>query len=277
MNPKLSIITVNLNNLQGLKKTIVSVIKQSNNNFEFILIDGGSSDGSVELINNNKERLSYWISENDSGIYNAMNKGIRKAKGEYCLFLNSGDQLVHDNILKEVFDSCFNVDILYGNLQVVKNEQVIGMATTPAEITFKTLFEGTIHHQAAFIKRKLFEQFGFYNEGYKIRSDWEFWIRTIVFNNCTTQYLNKTISIYDADGISASEEAIEINKNETDEILSKVLPEKVLVDFKRFQKLQKEITILTWARQKKLLYFCIGFIYKIATKISRIRKNILCL
>ena len=85
---KLSIITVNLNNKNGLQKTISSVLSQTINFFEFIIIDGASSDGSVELIAQNQDRISFWLSETDSGIYQAMNKGIRAAKGEYVLFLN---------------------------------------------------------------------------------------------------------------------------------------------------------------------------------------------
>ena len=102
---KLSIITINFNNKDGLKRTIESVISQKFQEFEWIIIDGGSSDGSKLLIEevarNNKKLVSYWCSEPDGGIYPAMNKGIDKAKGEYILFLNSGDTLHNKNVLQE--------------------------------------------------------------------------------------------------------------------------------------------------------------------------------
>ncbi len=88
---KLSIITVNLNNKDGLQKTIDSVISQTFKDFEWIVIDGGSTDGSKELIEKYSDYISYWVSEPDKGIYNAMNKGIKVAKGDYLEFLNSGD------------------------------------------------------------------------------------------------------------------------------------------------------------------------------------------
>ena len=97
--PKLSIITVNLNNCIGLQKTFDSLFEQIFKDFEQIVIDGGSTDGSRELIETNVDKISYWVSEKDSGIYNAMNKGIIKATGDYLLFLNSGDHLLHKNIL----------------------------------------------------------------------------------------------------------------------------------------------------------------------------------
>ena len=93
MNNKLSIITINYNNLEGLKRTVESVINQTSKEFEYIVIDGGSNDGSGAYIESKSEHIDYWVSEPDKGIYNAMNKGIAKASGEYLLFLNSGDHL----------------------------------------------------------------------------------------------------------------------------------------------------------------------------------------
>ena len=100
---KISIITINYNDLKGLQKTFNSVVNQSNKDFEYIVIDGGSSDGGKEFLEQNSDKLAYWISEKDSGVYNAMNKGIKAAKGEYLLFLNSGDFLVDDNVIEKVF------------------------------------------------------------------------------------------------------------------------------------------------------------------------------
>ena len=100
--PKLSIITVNLNKAKGLQKTIESVIFQTFTDYEYIIIDGGSTDGSKQIIEQYADKITYWVSEPDSGIYNGMNKGIKVAKGEYCLFLNSEDYLLSNEILQNV-------------------------------------------------------------------------------------------------------------------------------------------------------------------------------
>ena len=111
---KLSIITVNLNNLEGLKKTYESVVCQTFTDYEWLVIDGGSTDGSREFIEQHQDKFAYWCSESDKGIYNAMNKGIVRAKGEYLNFMNSGDYFVSDKTLAKVFSREINVDILYG-------------------------------------------------------------------------------------------------------------------------------------------------------------------
>ena len=111
---KLSIITVNKNNAAGLKQTMESVISQDFDDYEYIVIDGGSSDESTAVIRQYEHKLAYWVSEPDSGIFNAMNKGIGKASGEYCLFLNSGDALT-ENSLINVFSVDLSEDIIYMN------------------------------------------------------------------------------------------------------------------------------------------------------------------
>ena len=118
---KLSIITVNLNNKDGLQKTIDSVISQTYKDFEWIIIDGGSTDGSKELIENYSDYVSYWVSEPDKGIYNAMNKGIKQSHGEYLQFLNSGDIFIEDNTLKQVVSQLVNEDIVFGYAVIINN------------------------------------------------------------------------------------------------------------------------------------------------------------
>lgn len=114
---RLSIITINYNNIVGLESTVNSVLNQTSKDFEYIVIDGNSSDGSADYLNKEEGNFSYWVSEPDTGIYNAMNKGLKRANGEYLLFLNSGDTLVHEDVLKQVIQSFnSNFDIYYGNL-----------------------------------------------------------------------------------------------------------------------------------------------------------------
>ena len=103
---KISIITINYNDKIGLSKTINSVLNQSWQKFEFIVIDGGSNDGGLEVIEQHKDKIDYWVSEPDKGVYNAMNKGIKVAKGEYLIFMNSGDTFYDDNVLEKIEIVC---------------------------------------------------------------------------------------------------------------------------------------------------------------------------
>ena len=139
--PTLTIITINLNNSIGLRKTIESVISQTYNDFEYLIIDGGSIDGSVDVIKEYADRISYWFSEPDKGIYNAMNKGILKAKGQYLQFLNSGDYLVNKNVIENVFHELPDCDLLYGNIITVKpdGKLQIHKGIGGSEITLFTL------------------------------------------------------------------------------------------------------------------------------------------
>lgn len=205
---KLSIITVNLNNADGLRKTIDSVINQAYTNFEHIIIDGGSTDESVEVIKEyealykEKQRHLYWVSEPDKGIYNGMNKGIKVAKGEYCQFLNSGDELVKSTILEKVTNDNNDKDILYGNIINKKETKILNEVKYPKSISLVLLAKGALGHPAMFIKKELFDKFGYYNENYKIVSDWEFYSKSFLKHNCSYYHLNYPISYFDIDGIS---------------------------------------------------------------------------
>ena len=196
--PKLSIITVNLNNAKGLQKTIKSVISQTFTDYEYIVIDGGSTDDSEKIIKKYADKITYWVSEPDKGIYNAMNKGISKTKGEYLQFLNSGDLLIAETALDEVFFEFPDKDIVYGNLKTTKEITVY-----PDKLTYSFFFAGTLGHPSSFIKKELFEKYGNYNEQNKIVSDWEFFISAIIFNNCSYQNIKKTISFYEGGGLSS--------------------------------------------------------------------------
>jgi glycosyltransferase involved in cell wall biosynthesis len=152
---QLSIITINKNNASGLEKTIQSVVSQTFKDFEYIVIDGNSTDESVEIIKKYSSGINYWVSEPDTGIYNAMNKGIRKAKGEYCLFLNSGDWLISPVTLQDVFNEIVNMnpaDIFYSDC--VKTDGNITIY--PDNLTINYLSDNALNHQNTLIKHSLF-------------------------------------------------------------------------------------------------------------------------
>lgn len=182
---KLSVITVNYNNLDGLKRTAESILYQTWKDFEWIIIDGGSTDGSREYIinlNNNLDQkgwnpISYWCSEPDKGIYNAMNKGIFHAKGEFLNFMNSGDKFHENTTLEKVipfFVEAFG-DIYYGNANYIYEDRE-EINVKPENVTFEFIFRYTISHQASFIRKELLIQSEGYDETLKIVSDWKMWL-----------------------------------------------------------------------------------------------------
>jgi glycosyltransferase involved in cell wall biosynthesis len=226
--PKLSIITINLNNHDGFERTIQSVVSQSFTDFEFIVIDGGSTDGSTEVIKKFQDKISYSVSEKDNGIYNAQNKGIVKAKGEYCLFLNSGDYLVNNNVLQNVFSKNCNEDILYGNMMIDWENGKITLGKMPDNISFLHMLTDTLWHPVSFIKRSLFGLHGCYNESYKMVADYDFFFRTIIVSNVSTCHIPIPISIYNVNGLSSLPENKSIEKEERRRVLLSYLPLRVV-------------------------------------------------
>ena len=198
----ISIITINLNNKDGLKETIDSVINQTYSDIEYIIIDGGSTDGSVDIIKEYNDKISYWISEKDKGIYNAMNKGIRVSTGDYLLFLNSGDHLIENNVLEKVFPYLDGTDFVYGNEWKV-NERNRGNipyeAVYPNKLDESFFRRTSLPHQSTFIKRELLKDG--YNENYKIISDWILF-RESWKNGKTYKHMPFIVSVYDCSGFS---------------------------------------------------------------------------
>lgn len=215
---KISIITINLNNVSGLEKTILSIIQQDCQNFEYIVIDGGSTDGSIVLLDRYSDRINYFISEPDNGIYNAMNKGIKEARGEYCLFLNSGDRLYNSHVLSDIDRLEVDADIITANAFVETKNNKLQKIPSPKEISFYTFYHHTILHQSTLIRTSLFNQIGFYNENLKIVSDWEFFIKALFLNNCVYKSTDIIISVFDNNGISSRIDNSEICRKEREEV-----------------------------------------------------------
>jgi glycosyltransferase involved in cell wall biosynthesis len=221
---KISIITINYNNKLGLKATIESVLSQTSKNFEFIVIDGNSTDGGKEIIQQYAKQINYCISEPDAGIYNAMNKGIKVAQAEFVIFLNSGDTFFNKKVLEEVEKLITgNHDIYYGDYIQVSRDNTVKI-TFPEKLTFSFFYLCTLCHQATFIKRKLFEDIFLYNEKYKIASDWEFFVYAICYKNRSYKYLNMTIANFDFTGISSLGKLKHVSKEERIQTIEKYFP-----------------------------------------------------
>ncbi len=245
---KLSIITINFNNCSGLQKTIESVISQTFKDFEWIVIDGGSTDGSRELIEQNANRFSYWVSEPDHGVYNAMNKGIKAAKGEYLQFLNSGDWLYNEKSLERSFSHSFTSDIVYGDVYLVDKNGEGNLRCYPKELTIKFFYDRTLCHNATFIRRGLLQE-ELYDESFRIVSDWLFFIKCAL-NNYTFEHIGETIICYDTSGISSVNK--ELVKQEREFIIDKLLPDKLVQDFERMCKME---AILNSNHVRKVMEF----------------------
>ena len=200
---KLSIITVNLNNLEGLKKTYDSVVCQTFTDYEWLLSDGGSPEGSREFIEQHQDKFAYWCSESDKGIYNAMNKGIVRAKGEYLNFMNSGDSFVSKEILEVVFSKQCTADIFYG-IQLVDSHGRLIPANIHQKSYWYDLFYDSLPHQASFIRYSLFSSVGLYDESYRIISDWKWFIQAILIHGASCEFLPIVISFFAGNGISST-------------------------------------------------------------------------
>jgi glycosyltransferase involved in cell wall biosynthesis len=234
----LSIITVNRNNAEGLKKTITSVLNQNFTDYEYIIIDGASNDKSTNVIKEFTSSITYWVSEPDSGIYNAMNKGIIRARGEYCLFLNSGDTLSDCDVLNKIFRVPFDEDIAFGSviLDGTDKKEVFEIPEIK-DLTFRHFINSTIPHPGTFIKRNLFEKVGNFNENYRICSDLEFFLVAIFIHAASIKKLTEIISVFDWNGLSSLPENALLVKNERTQILTSHFP-RFLDDYKYLERLE---------------------------------------
>lgn len=267
---KYSIITVNFNNKEGLRKTIESVIHQTYRDFEYIIIDGGSTDGSTEVIKEYDTQIDYWVSEHDGGIYQGMNKGIKKAKGDYLNFMNSGDCFYSSDILEKVSHYNSDADFIVGKDYHYNSETNQGHASIqPPRTTMIHFFVATLDHQSSFIKRELFND-SLYDENYRLVSDWIFYTEKIVIEQKQVQFISDIVCRREDGGLS--EQQREKNKKEIDRFLRQFLPYGIFEDYLTLSKLDKTsiyrlFSICENNKKRKLLTLCI----KIITLISKIK------
>lgn len=288
---KLTIITINYNNATGLKKTIESVFAQTYKDFQYIIIDGASTDGSVELIESMKTNYTIvetsrvvtvetnrvmtvetsrdlsLLSEPDTGIYNAMNKGILMAKGEYIHFLNSGDWLVDERVVEDMLNELPNCDIFVGNVIKVRQDgKKKYVKHDNTNISLLTFYRGTIQHTSAYIKRSLFDKYGLYDENLKIVSDWKWYLQVAGLNKADVRFTNRYVSCFDMHGISSTN--LKLDKAERRKVLEELIPTPILTDYDTHA---FDIEQIQRLKRYSLIYKMVWFVERVLFKIDKWR------
>jgi glycosyltransferase involved in cell wall biosynthesis len=252
---KLSIITINLNNAAGLEKTIESVINQTFRDFEFIIIDGGSTDNSFDIIQKYERKITYWASEQDKGIYNAMNKGIEKANGVFLQFLNSGDTLIDYDILKKVFQMPIHGEILYGDRFIFrKNRKEISYYPDENSLSVRYLTKTSLCHQSMFFKRDLFTRIGLYSENLIYAADWEFYLKALIIFKFSFQKIDYPIINFDMNGISNIKKFWDKMIEEREKILNANY-KYLMIEVERYNKLYYSLPVKIIRKIKKIITF----------------------
>jgi glycosyltransferase involved in cell wall biosynthesis len=214
----ISIITINYNNAAGLEKTISSVLGQTDTHFRWIVIDGGSTDGSAELIKKNENRITYWISEKDKGIYHAMNKGTAAVNDGYCYYLNSGDVFFNNKVIEELRPYLDGSGLIAGNVELVLPSGEKKQWKTKSRYRVSEIAYGHLPHQGFFYHRSLFDRFGFYDEHLRIVSDWGFLLKLII-GNVPIHSTPLTFARHSLDGISNNASHAKLQEEEREKVL----------------------------------------------------------
>jgi glycosyltransferase involved in cell wall biosynthesis len=263
--PLISIVTIVKNKEQAIENTMLSVLAQTYTNMEYIIIDGASTDGTVSKVKKFEEQIKNgmfpnfseanfkWLSEPDTGIYNAMNKGIRLAKGVWINFMNAGDSFFNNAVVQKMLAHA-KAQLIYGDIMMIKNGKKYFLQKGQKRLSFLDFYVGYISHPATFFQKELFNLYGVYDEKYKIVSDWAFYIKAIVINGVSTQYINNTVVNYDLTGLSSLAKQKQIE--ERNDVFRCMIPEKILNDYKKIpiSLLKLFYVLLRWGVKATVFY-----------------------
>lgn len=264
---KLSVVTINYNNAEGLQKTIDSVATQIYKEFEHIIVDGNSHDEGVRIIqeydyaqrsSGKPHPVIRWTSETDNGIYNAMNKGVRMAQGEYVLMLNSGDTLVDEHVLERIIPEMDGTDIVQGNtIEEHDGKKYPDKGYGRSEITMSDIMQGKFLHQASFCRRDLFEQYGYFDDSYVIVADKKFFINCLGFHDASFKYVDIDVANFDVNGISSATKGPWHEKHEAEykRLMDEMFP-------KRLKTYMEESAELAKLKQHKCLWAIVRMFIK---------------
>lgn len=293
---KISIVTINYNNAEGLCKTLASVAAQTYRDIEHIIIDGGSIDGSVaaikEYMANNPNQDPFfkhtikWVSERDNGIYNAMNKGIEIALGkrvvdafnrsersedknkelpDYIQILNSGDILAAPDVTERMVASIEQyeyLELLYGNMikKDFASDKIIGKSKE-VEYSLRQYFSSTMNHDCCYIRRDIYDKYGLYDDTLKIVSDWKWFLQAIGLGQVKPVYVDIDVTIFDCSGIS--ETNLELRNKERRQVLEEVLPPAILADYDKYAFPMEQFNRLKKYHLWPIVYFMERVLFKL--------------
>ena len=287
---KLSIITINRNNAAGLRRTLASVAAQTYQNIEHIIIDGGSTDGSVEVLREYDNTIKQqrcvtidkstiqvkWISESDNGIYDAMSKGVKKASGDYIWILNSGDCVAAADTVGRMMEVISHhtpsIPLLLGNIVKIypdgrkvseKRSNTNNTVPIPLDTSMLTFYRGTVPQDAAFVRRDLFDKYGLFDPKLKIVSDWKLYLNMIALGDIIPMYVNIDVVHFDMSGVSNTN----ASKRDAEKraYLEEILPASVLKDYDAYS-----FPIEQYQRLKKYhLWGLVWFIERVLFKLEK--------
>lgn len=248
---KISIITVSYNEENTIEKTILSVLNQTYNNVEYIIIDGNSTDNTTSIIKKYQKKIDVVISEKDNGIFDAQNKGIKISSGDYLFFLNAGDYIQNNQTIERIVSQKLNKDIVYGDIVFELNSGKKYRKNSPDKIRNLNMFVESVPHPAIFFNKEIFEKYGYYDTKYQISADYDFILKAIFGLKLSYKHIRVPIAVFNLRGISSTFEKSTVYANERSEIQKKYLNKNKL----KLYKLLKPFIILI---RKKLYY---GFYY----------------
>lgn len=203
MGPSFSIITVCLNESESIRATCESIVSQVCSDFEWIVIDGASTDGTLDILSEYEDKISCLVSEPDDGVYDAMNKGIKHASGKYVLFLNGGDWLYTSQALQHVSEAPAR-DLIYGDLSVLNESGEQTVLSYPDSLESGYFLHRGLPHQATFIRRDLFGLHGGYDTAFEICADSDLFMRLVLTGNVSYAHVPQVFSVFSWGGISSS-------------------------------------------------------------------------
>ena len=269
---KISIITITYNSAKTLQRALASILSQTYKDIEHIIVDGASTDDSVTVIRKFVSEFAHlkWVSEPDKGIYNAMNKGIRMATGDYIQILNSADCLAAPEVTEKILaalEKAGNPTIFYGNM--VKcfpdGNRMVDKCFAGQEITMLGMYTGTLNHDPSYIRRDLFDKYGYYDESLRIVSDWKWYLQAIILGGEKPQYVDMDVTVFDMTGISETNK--ELDEDERKKVLEQLFPKAILADYERYAAPIDQIRRLQrhpWSY--KLMWFLERCLFKLEKK-----------
>lgn len=272
---KISVITITYNDVSGLIATIESLVNQSYLEVEHIIVDGKSKDNTIVVIKDYETKINElglnislkWISEPDTGIYNAMNKGVKMSSGEYLLFLNSGDTLANNDVIKDLQTDELNADVVIGRINVVNSENIVVNKdyTITKPLTLFTFYLRGIPHQGTLIRRTL-QLENLYDESYRINSDFKFFLKVLILENRTIQYIEHTIANYDNTGISSTNQKLQVEERK--KIFAELVPERIRMNYEKVFPHYYEVTRIEWLLKHPIYYRIYRVFVTLCRKIS---------